>query len=71
MCEHKDTGKKFAIKAVNKKSIQDVKTFLNELELGKNISHPNICKFIQSYQDSQYHYGVMEFCKDGDLLTYV
>lgn len=53
-----------------------------ELEILKNLDHPNIIKFYGIYMDDMYIHYVMEFCavffkndlfnlKGGDLYNYI
>lgn len=41
---------------------------MQEIEILKNIDHPNIIKFYETYQDGECYHIVMEYCSGGDLL---
>lgn len=38
-----------------------------EINILKQLNHPNIIKFIDAIRSENYLYLVMEFCKDGNL----
>ena len=42
----------------------------NEIELQKKLDHPNICKIIESFEDSKHGevYIIMELCTGGALV---
>ena len=61
-CRHRDTKQEFAVKIVRKCKDR------NELELLKRCQgHPNIVKLINSYEDDDYFYMVMELLTGDDL----
>lgn len=39
-----------------------------ELDILKNLDHPNIAKFYETYEDTKYVYFVMEYCNGGELF---
>lgn len=39
-----------------------------ELEIMKNLDHPNIIKFYETYQDEKFFHLVMEYCSGGELF---
>lgn len=61
----------FAVKSIFKPSV-DPETYpylINEIKLLVSLSHPNIIKFIESYQDEYYLHLVMEYCSGGELFN--
>ena len=38
-----------------------------EVDIIKQLDHPNICRFLETYMDKVYIYIVMEYCKGGTL----
>ena len=61
-------GKKYAIKTILKKVLDDDFTSLRkEISILVKIDHPNIIKFFEAYEDEKFVYLVMELCTGGDL----
>lgn len=65
----KEPEKKFALKIIEKDKVKE-KVYLLEREITilRNMDHPNIINFYETYQDSKYLYIVMEYCHGGDLM---
>ena len=72
---HRPTKQERAIKTIKKININSdmrIKTqFMNEIDILKKISHPNIVKLYEFYEDDKCFYLVMELLKGGDLLSYL
>lgn len=47
------------------------KYFISEIELLKNLKHPNICKYYKSFREKDKLYIIMEYFDNGDLQTYI
>mgnify|MGYP003877063325 CR=1 FL=1 len=45
----------------------DLRLLYRELELLRDLDHPNIVKFYEVYQDSEHFHLVMEYCSGGEL----
>ena len=61
---------KFATKKIDKKFAKNprAKKYLdNEINILKEIDHPNIIKLFEVHQTTQYYYLVMELCNGGGL----
>lgn len=43
--------------------------FINEIEILKQLDHPNILKIFEFYEDSKNYYLITEFVNGCDLLT--
>jgi tRNA A-37 threonylcarbamoyl transferase component Bud32 len=69
---HKDTGKKFAVKIMNKKdmTISELEMVKNEIEILKICHHPNIIKLHEVFENKEKIYLIMERCTGGDLFTW-
>lgn len=68
----KVTGERRAVKIINKKSIKNEQTrkkILNEVEIQKQLDHPNIVKIFEFYEDDRNLYIIMEECSGGELLA--
>uniref|UniRef100_A0A7S2S4A0 non-specific serine/threonine protein kinase n=1 Tax=Mucochytrium quahogii TaxID=96639 RepID=A0A7S2S4A0_9STRA len=69
--EHRKTGKKYAMKSinldrVNKAQIKELKT---EIEILKQLDHPNIVRLHEVYQNKSNIRIVMELLTGGDLSS--
>ncbi len=56
-----------ALKEINKESIIDGDEIKNEIEVLKNLDHPNIMKIYEFFEDNQKLYLINEFCGGGDV----
>ena len=43
----------------------------NEIDILKKLSHPNIVKIYEFYISNSHYYIITEFCKDGELFSYI
>ena len=61
-----------AMKIINKTDNDlDEKEILNEINILKKLSHPNIVKIFEFYITKAHYYLVTEFCKEGELFSYI
>ena len=59
----------YAIKSILRENIEkDIKLLEEELFILRQVDHPNIVKFHQSYIDYRYVHIVQEFCTGGELF---
>ena len=42
-----------------------------EIKIHSMLNHPNIVKLIESFEDEQNFYMVLEFCPHGELYSYI
>jgi len=65
--------KLFAIKSIRKSSSSDknFKYFKGEVDLLKELDHPNIIRFFECYQDQKCYHLVLEYCEGSDLVKLV
>lgn len=64
---HKVTGIERAIKEVPKASIPDIHDYIKKLSMIGSLDHPNICKYLELFEDEYSYYFVSEFLTGGDL----
>ncbi|XP_063685684.1 calcium/calmodulin-dependent protein kinase type 1-like isoform X2 [Bolinopsis microptera] len=65
----KETGKKFAVKCIDKKSLKGKEDSLeNEISVLRKADHPNIVKMIEMFEDKNYLYLVMDLVTGGELF---
>ncbi|KAH7650075.1 calcium calmodulin dependent kinase [Cryptosporidium bovis] len=62
------TGCIRAIKTVPLKRVEALEIFMKEINILKNLDHPNIVKLFETYQDDENIYLVMELCTGGELF---
>jgi calcium-dependent protein kinase len=70
--KHKITGEIRAMKIIKNTSINDNdgmvnKKFLKEIQVLKELEHPNIIKIFEYYIDNKYHYIISELLTGGEL----
>ena len=62
----------FAIKSVPRGVSEDyLRQLEKEFRILKEVDHPNIIKFFESYQDQKYFHFVVEYCDGGELYDLV
>ena len=68
---YKNRKLEFALKICPKKRISRQYMFNRELEINKKVSHPNIAKFYNHFEDQTNHYFVLEYAKYGNLYDFL
>ncbi|CAG9321517.1 unnamed protein product [Blepharisma stoltei] len=66
------TNKEFAIKAIDKSLIKGKNIYfgmINEIEILRNLDHPNIIKLHRVYESDTHIYLVLDYIKGGNLLS--
>ena len=74
LAQHTQTKIKVAIKIIQKKTIEtaEAKTRFNrEMALLKQMSHPFIAEFFESIENESYHFLVMEYAENGNMLEFI
>ena len=65
---HKTLGKDLAMKVIEKTPYCNVNEIKNEIEILKQLDHPNILKILDFHISSDKFYIVTDFCKEGELF---
>jgi len=67
------SGNKHATKVLKKNLFkQDYwKRIKTEIEIIKTVNHPNLIKFVDSFENSEYYFILMEYLKDGNLTKFM
>jgi len=70
MCVHRETGAQRAVKVLRKSHMdEDEKRMLfNEINILRELDHPNIVKMYEFFEDEKRYYIVTEICKGGELF---
>lgn len=64
-----DPEKKYAVKSILRESMRkDVAMLESEINILKELDHPNIVKFYETYIDYKYIHIVMQLCTGGELF---
>lgn len=73
MCVHRESNAQRAVKVLRKSNMdEDEKRMLfNEINILKEIDHPNIIKMYEFFEDDKRYYLVTEICKGGELFDEV
>ena len=58
-----------AMKVIPKNFQKDNKEILREIDILKNLDHPNVMKIFEFLEDEKNYYLIQEFCDGGDLDT--
>jgi len=69
-CVHKATGEKRAVKRLDKEKMSaNSRIRLNyEIDILKNLDHPNILRLYEVFETKKYIYLVTEYCQGGELF---
>ncbi|CDW86401.1 protein kinase domain containing protein [Stylonychia lemnae] len=71
LAQHKKSGKKLAIKKINKQSLANKKikaTLMREVEIHKKLQHENIIRLYTSVEDDKFIYLILEYAAKGNLF---
>eukprot|EP00826_Nyctotherus_ovalis_P024937 TRINITY_DN1924_c0_g1_i4.p1 TRINITY_DN1924_c0_g1~~TRINITY_DN1924_c0_g1_i4.p1 ORF type:complete len:485 (+),score=154.82 TRINITY_DN1924_c0_g1_i4:192-1646(+) len=69
VCLNKDRDKKYAVKSIKIESIMsELRMIENELDIIRQVDHPNIIKYYETYNDGEYLHLVTELCTGGELF---
>ena len=66
---NKNTNLIRAMKVIPKNFQKDNQEILREIEILKNLDHPNVMKIYEFLEDDKNYYLIQEFCDGGDLDT--
>mmetsp|Transcript_9472 Transcript_9472/g.38724 ORF Transcript_9472/g.38724 Transcript_9472/m.38724 type:complete len:332 (-) Transcript_9472:94-1089(-) len=66
----KESGEKFAIKCIKKTMVEgdDIKLLRREIKIMKKVSHPNILKLFEVFEDEEEFFLVMELVQGKELF---
>ncbi len=67
-CMHRETREWYAIKSIRKSKVQKLEILLREVEILKEVDHPNIIKLIEIHEDDKYLHLITELCTGGELF---
>jgi calcium-dependent protein kinase len=67
-CMHRETGEWYAIKSIRKSKVSKIEVLKREIEILKEVKHPNIIELFEVYEDERYLHLVTEVCSGGELF---
>eukprot|EP00429_Kryptoperidinium_foliaceum_P077152 CAMPEP_0176208148 /NCGR_PEP_ID=MMETSP0121_2-20121125/12972_1 /TAXON_ID=160619 /ORGANISM="Kryptoperidinium foliaceum, Strain CCMP 1326" /LENGTH=484 /DNA_ID=CAMNT_0017547127 /DNA_START=16 /DNA_END=1470 /DNA_ORIENTATION=+ len=68
MATHKTLKQVRALKAIDRSNIADAKRLEEEIKIQQSLSHPNIVRLFEVFNDFKKVYLVMELCTGGELF---
>ena len=70
---HIETGEKRAVKVIEKHTMnkEEIDTLYNEINVLRNLDHPNIVKIYEYFEDEKRFFIVTELCKGGELFDHI
>mmetsp|Transcript_28162 Transcript_28162/g.65145 ORF Transcript_28162/g.65145 Transcript_28162/m.65145 type:complete len:521 (+) Transcript_28162:165-1727(+) len=67
-CMHRETKEWYAIKSIRKSKVSKIEVLKREIEILKEVNHPNIIKLIDVFEDQKYLHLITELCTGGELF---
>jgi len=67
-CLHRASGKKYAVKTIDKSKVSRMDHIRREVELLRTVDHPGIMKMVDCFEDEEYVHIVTEMCTGGELF---
>ena len=73
LARHKASGSERAVKIIRKDSLgmDSYQHLMDEIEILKNVRHPNILVLYEYFESDDHVYLVTELCKGGDMYDYI
>ena len=69
LVRHKLLQKDYAMKIIEKSPYSNIKQIINEIEILKQLDHPNILKILEFYLTEDKFYIITDYCQDGELFN--
>ncbi|CAJ1948645.1 unnamed protein product [Cylindrotheca closterium] len=67
-CMDRETKEWFAIKSIRKSKVSKIEVLKREIQILKEVKHPNIIALIDVFEDAKYLHLVTELCTGGELF---
>lgn len=70
LCTHRETKEKRAVKVLKKENMDEAEkaSMINEINILRNLDHPNIVKIFEYFEDEKRFYIVTEHIQGGELF---
>lgn len=64
-------GQIFAAKTIAKRALSEKsqKKLLGEIKIHRSLDHPNVCRFVDCFEDQSNVYILLEICSNGSLMN--
>lgn len=71
--KHRETGQRYAVKVLSKRKMteEDLIAMHTEIEILKQVDHPNIVRLIDIFEDERHWCLVMELMQGGELFDQI
>ena len=70
-CMHRTSHAQYAIKSIRKSKVSKIEVLKREIEILKEVDHPNIIQLKEVYEDERYLHLITELCTGGELLSLI
>lgn len=67
-CMDRKTKEWYAIKSIRKSKVNKIEVLKREIDILKEVNHPNIIKLIEVHEDLKYLHLITELCTGGELF---
>jgi calcium-dependent protein kinase len=67
-CMDRETNQWYAIKSIRKAKVKKIEVLKREIEILKEVKHPNIIELVDVFEDAKYLHLVTELCTGGELF---
>lgn len=67
-CMHRTSHAQYAIKSIRKSKVSKIEVLKREIEILKEVDHPNIIQLKEVYEDERYLHLITELCTGGELF---
>lgn len=67
-CMDRESKEWFAIKSIRKSKVSKIEVLKREIQILKEVKHPNIIALIAVFEDAKYLHLVTELCTGGELF---
>lgn len=67
-CQRRKTKEWFAVKSIKKSKVGKIEVLKREIEILKEVNHPNIIQLVDVFEDQKYLHLITELCTGGELF---
>lgn len=67
-CMHRVTKEWYAIKSIRKSKVGKIEVLKREIEILREVDHPNIIRLKDVFEDQKYLHLITELCSGGELF---
>lgn len=71
LARNKKVGGYVAVKAIQKLKVKDYESFVTEVEILRELDHPNIIKLYETWETERICFLVTEYCAGGELFYHI